>query len=553
MALSDKNAYMQVIGSLMKTPALLSEGIANSLIEDDFDTRLLKSIFIAIRNLYTNGAKIVSVVDVDNYLRGYEPLGTYFKSDSGIQYIQDCEDIVQEENFEYYCNRVKKFSALRALTKIGYDVTHIYNDKTNDPAEERKMREVFDELTLNELFDLVTTRIAAIENKFTGYSSDLAGSAGDGIHELIETLKKTPEIGFPLQGDIFNTVVRGARLGKFYLRSGSTGVGKTRALAGDAAFLAYPWRYSLVTKKWEHLGGDGQKVLMITTELELEEIKTMLLANLSGINEEKILYGAYTKEEQERISRAAQVMVDYKDNLQLEQISDPSVARLKSTIRKHCNTNKVRYVFYDYIFTSPNLLNEFRDIKVREDVTLGLLSAALKDLATELNVFVMSATQLSGDYENVKTVKTQTLLRGAKSIADKVDVGAIVSTVAKEDLVMLDQVIKMAKCQPPTIVTDIYKLRRGRYKGVRIWSVMDLGTTRVIDLFVTNHYYEPIPVDVVRVMFDEESFPDSESGKEEMVKVPSMDVILSVDKETGEILSTEPSPPIKKKRFEGLI
>ena len=558
MALSDKNAYMQVIGTLMKNPSLLNEGIANSLNEDDFDTRLLKSIYIAIRNLQMNGARIVSVVDVDNYLRGYEPLGTYFKNDNGIQYLQDCEDIVQEENFEYYCVRVKKFSALRALSKIGYDISHIYDEKIIDPAEERKMREVFDELTLNELFDLVTTRIAAIENKFTGYTSDSAGTAGDGILELIESLKKTPEIGYPLQGEIFNTVVRGARLGKFYLRSGSTGVGKTRALAGDAAFLAYPWYYSVINRKWEYKGGNGQKVLMITTELELEEIKTIILAHLSGINEEKILYGSYTAEEEERVARAAQIMIDYKENLQLEQIADPNVGRLKSVIRRHVNQNKIKYVFYDYIFTSPNLLSEFRDIKVREDVALGLLSAALKDLATELGVFVMSATQLSGDYENVKTAKTQTLLRGAKSIADKVDVGAIVSPVAKEDLIMLDSVIKTIQCVPPTIVTDVYKLRRGRYKGVRIWSAMDLGTARMTDLFVTNHNYEPIPVDIVRIMFEEEPFTevvdDNEFEETPVIEQEAGEEMLYVDGDTGEILDSEPMEEVEKRsKFEGLI
>lgn len=412
MALSDKNAYMQTIGGLMLSPSLLDEGIANSLTEDDFDTRLLKSIFVAIKNLQTNGAKTIGVVDIDNYLRGYEPLGTYFKNDGGIQYLQDCEDITQEGNFEYYCTRVKKFSALRALKGIGYDISHIYDESVLDPVKERKMRDAFDELDLNDLFNLVTTRIAVVENKFTGFTSDLSGSAGDGIMELIEQFKKTPEVGYPLQGEIMNTVVRGARLGKFYVRSGSTNVGKSRTMIGDAAFLAYPWRYSLTNKKWEHLGGEGQKVLMITTEMDLEEVKTIILANISGINEEKILYGAYTKEEEERVARAAKVMIDYKDNFQLEQIADPNIARIKSAVKKHYNLNNVRYVFYDYIFTSPNLLSEFRDIKVREDVALGLLSAALKELAVDLGIFVMSATQLSGDYENVKTAKTQTLLRG---------------------------------------------------------------------------------------------------------------------------------------------
>ena len=38
----------------------------------------------------------------------------------------------------------------------------------------------------------------------------------------------------------------------------------------------------------------------------------------------------------------------------------------------------------------------------------------------------------------------------------------------------------------PTHVTDIYKLRRGRWKFIRIWSLVDLGTCRMEDLFVTD-------------------------------------------------------------------
>ena len=133
MALSDKGAYMQVIGSLMRSPSLLGEGLASSITKDDFDNRFLQSIFISINNLYTNGATSISVVDVDNYLREYDLLAADFKKGNGIQYLQDCEDVVQEGNFEYYCERMKKFSALRALDKMGYDVSTIYNDKILRP------------------------------------------------------------------------------------------------------------------------------------------------------------------------------------------------------------------------------------------------------------------------------------------------------------------------------------------------------------------------------------------------------------------------------------
>ena len=538
MALSDKNAYMQVIGSLLTRPSLLDEGIGHALNQDDFDTKLLQTLFISIYNLYKNGAKSLSVIDIDNYLRDYPPLADIFNKQGGIQYLQDATDISLEANFDYYCERVKKFSALRALKAEGIDIDDLYNDKETDPAKDSAQRERFDAFSLNDLFVQVGARVAKVESKFSGAGTGESGPAADGIAELIEQLKRSPEIGYPLQGNMWNTIVRGARLGKFYLRSASSGTGKSRLMFGDATLLAYPWRFSETNQTWERHGSE-QKVLIITTELDIEEVQTIILANLTNLNEEKILYGFYTKEEEERMARAVKIMTEYRNNLIIEQIPDPNIARIKAVVRKHHNMNDIRYLFYDYIFTSPSLLSEFRDIKVREDVALGMLGTALKDLAVELNIFVMSATQLSGDYENAKTIKTQTLLRGAKSLADKTDIGSIVSVVAKEDLVYLDPIIKNLQCEAPTLVIDLYKIRRGRYKSARIWSKADLGTGRIVDLFATDLSYNPLAINIIQAEINEEAeFPVVDAGE-------------TIDYETGEILKKVEQP--LKNKFKGMI
>ena len=44
----------------------------------------------------------------------------------------------------------------------------------------------------------------------------------------------------------------------------------------------------------------------------------------------------------------------------------------------------------------------------------------------------------------------------------------------------------------PTHIIDIYKMRRGRYKNVRIWINLDLGTGRRNDLFMTTADNQPI-------------------------------------------------------------
>lgn len=50
-------------------------------------------------------------------------------------------------------------------------------------------------------------------------------------------------------------------------------------------------------------------------------------------------------------------------------------------------------------------------MKLREDQILFMLSSKLKDLASELGIFIQSATQLNGQWEEAEEVN-QNLLRG---------------------------------------------------------------------------------------------------------------------------------------------
>ena len=56
-------------------------------------------------------------------------------------------------------------------------------------------------------------------------------------------------------------------------------------------------------------------------------------------------------------------------------------------------------------------------VKLREDNILFMLSIRLKDICNKYGIFILSSTQLNGDYQDAKT-PDQNLLRGAKAIAD---------------------------------------------------------------------------------------------------------------------------------------
>ena len=135
---------------------------------------------------------------------------------------------------------------------------------------------------------------------------------------------------------------------------------------------------------------------------------------------------------------------------------------------------------------------------LREDNVLFMISIRLKDLCNQYGVFIMTATQLNADYITAKQYD-QNLLRGAKSIADKIDCGMIMLETDNDDLVALEDVLAEGGFERPTIKISIYKNRRGRYKSILLWCKTNRGTCKIVPMFATNYQYELIPIDDLKI------------------------------------------------------
>jgi hypothetical protein len=133
-----------------------------------------------------------------------------------------------------------------------------------------------------------------------------------------------------------------------------------------------------------------------------------------------------------------------------------------------------------------------------------MLSIRLKDICNQYGVFILSSTQLNGDYQDAKT-PDQNLLRGAKAIADKIDYGAILLGVKEEDLEALSDILATNMFDKPVIKMSIYKNRRGRYKGIILWCKANLGCCRVDPMFATTYDYELISLDDMKITIEDES------------------------------------------------
>lgn len=482
----DKATNLQIFGSLMKHPQFLSETDKYNLTPDDFYYKFDKYVFVAIDNLYRNGAQRIQPIDVENYLMTNESAKIIFKQQHGIEYLQDADYLAAEENFPYYYKRLKKFNLLESFKNKGIDISEFY---VEEPLSDKaiKINEQFESLEIEDILERIKKKILGIEREFVQNDTTEVTNVYDGIDDILESADSGSDIGPAVQGSIFNEVIAGARRGIFVLRSGSSGVSKTRQAVGDACYLAFPFRYEAEEKKWV-LRGNTQKVLFIATEQSAKEIQRMILAYLTGFNETKFRYGGFTIEEEKILRRAVEILEEYKENFYIVRMPNPTIELVKTIVRENVLMHDIDCVFYDYIFICPSLLNEFKGFNLRNDEILLMFSTALKDLAVELNIFMMSSTQVNANADNNINIRNESSIAGSRSIINKADVGAIMARPTREEIDFFKNVGVLETV--PNIVTDIYKVRSGEWNQVRIWSDVNLGNLRKNDLFVTNNRLE---------------------------------------------------------------
>ena len=480
--MTNKGTIQQILGSLMKHPQFLSEVDKYSLSISDFSTKFEKYVFNAINGLWHNGAQKITALDIESYLEANDAAKKLFEQQNGLEYLQDIEEFSNIENFPYYYTKLKKLNLLRDLKKQNFPVSEFYQEDLT-AADAMEINQRFEDLTVSDIITAVKKRLLVLESDYAGTEEVQEWNIGDDIDDIVESFGAEGSVGLPIQGSIFNKIIDGAQRSCLTIRSGASGTGKTRNAVADACLLAFPLRFNSETASWEQKG-NNQKVLFIITEQTDIQIKKMILAYLTDINESKFKYGRFTDEERKRISQGKQIMKEFAGNFILVRIPNPTIDLVKTKVREKVLLHDIGYVFYDYIFIGPALLNEFRGFGVRNDEVLLMMATALKDLAVELDVCVFTSTQVNANVDNNTNIRNESSLAGGRSTINKADNGAIMARPTKEELETLEPIITTHG--KPNLVTDIFKVRSGEWTQVRIWSIVDLGTMRRDDLFLTD-------------------------------------------------------------------
>lgn len=533
--LSDKRAYLQVIGCLMQDATLI-EDMDRPLSQDDFNTdRFYVIIYSSIYNLFMNGCQVIDEYAVDSYLNGdsFKEQYKIFQDNNGVQYLSEAKLIAEMGNYDYYYHRVRKFSLLRYYEGLGLDTRFIYDDTVINPNITTFQNRTFDELTEIDIVESIESKFVIEPNiKFCNNSQTTEVQAGKDLKELIQSLKEAPDVGLPLNNTALNTITRGARLGCLYMRSASSGIGKSRFSVADVCTIAVTHKYDTKKKKFVRRKY-VEPALFISSEMTYDQVQTIMLANISMVDEDKILWNHMDKEEEERVLKAAEYLEQ--SPLYIVHVPDFDIDDIKNIIKKYNREYGVNYVAFDYIQNTIRLMsqvsNRTKMSGLKEHQLLLVFATELKSLAEQLNIFITTSSQLSGEVKDAVRYD-QNLLAGAKGLAFKLDVGMIAMRVQPQHQKKIEPIMhKMMNIPEPNYFFSVYKVRRGKLTMLMVWCYVEMGTVTEKPLFVTDFDYNLIDVDftkieVVEDVINENSILESEvHDKEEIIDVEEFDEV----------------------------
>lgn len=485
-----KRVIYNVLGCLCKNPSLMFDD-KYKLEVKDFGNEFYKILYGAINNLTIGNVRVkeITAVDIDNYLAGQVRLYKKYESEGGFNFISSCIENCNEDLFEKNYDMLKKMSLLRDFNNQGFDISFIYNPESSDLEMQTEQMKNIEKMSLQDIIDKFNLKLLSLKNDWNLEGNHKSYDISDGLDTLLEELHTEPDYGYPFLNGYYNTLFRGMRMGKYFIRSAGTGTGKTRCALMDIVSISASHVFDLNTMSWKE-NGDVYASCLISTELEKQDIQTCLIAIISGVSEDVIKRGNFTQNIYDRVKRAIEVLKQ--SPIKLHYIEDFSISDIEQIIEKDIIESNVKFVFFDYLQVTPKVSRTTQEefgTGLREDQILLNFSSRLKNIATRYNIYVETATQVNRSSSD-RGLRDASAVRGGSSIIDKADMAVQMYLVQEEDLKKLKPFLDRG-FDKPNFQHVVYK-NRGGMNNIIIWSQMDRSNMSEKVLFVTTTDYQPV-------------------------------------------------------------
>lgn len=497
-----KRHIYNLLGCLCKKPKMILDEnyIFNT---EDFGEQFYQLIFGVINNSIINNPNLkeISAVDIDNMLaesvQGYK----IYESNDGFNFISTAIETANLDLFGENYASLKKYSLLRDCVEQGLDIKEVYDYESTDLSKQARQLDALKSMSIGDIVDRCIAKVINIQNKWSLSENKKTYTADHEIDTLIERLQRKEEMGYPYANGFYNSVFNGMKFKKLVIRSAGTGVGKTRLALADLVQVAAVERYDIETNQWIK-NTNPLPTSLISTELEIQELQTCMIAIISNVNESIVKSGNYSPDVLSRITKAIEVIK--KSNINLHYIDDFSISDIELIIKKDILEKNVRYVWFDYIQITPKLSRTIQaefGMNLREDQILLLFSSRLKILANKYSIYLSSSTQTNRAAKDDNNKDTSGL-RGGSALADKCDIGIMCFKAGEKEHDKLKHILEGGIYEKPNFSHWVFKHRGGR-SGIVIWTNLNYGTMHEKVAFITDNDYNLLSeFQPVRMVFD---------------------------------------------------
>lgn len=467
---------------------------------DDFSpSKFHQILFAVIDNLADNDIVEIDKMAIDRFAQNYPKQYEVLIQNDFLVFVDNCKKIANQNLFALYYNNLKKMSLLRVYKKQGRDISRFYDEVIDNIKN-------LDNYTVEQIIDHFEAQDYDIRKRFIKNINVREYQAGTNFAETKERLKESPLMGSSFQSPYLNTIFRGAM--GLILRAGKSGAGKSVLSLGDLCQMT-------VTEYWDYKSQSFIKnksregsSLFINTEMDLETgLDIIIIAWISGVERGKILDGKYTKDEEYRIDRAREILLES----ELYIVDDPSftIDSLISEIKDYVYNKQVKNVCFDYIqdngIVSGKLANETK-IPQRQDMVLLTLTDRLKQVQRECDINIITGCQTNNE-EDKMPFPTESCLAGGKSQVRKTDGTMVMLPPKQKELDIFEELMidgKLDTKNRPNNIIHIIKGRSSAYpKYIKVFQYVDLGTGRSEDLLVLDKDNKPITINKTFIEYDE--------------------------------------------------
>lgn len=372
--LTDETCERMVVASLIATPYTIFD-VENILEERCFSNPVCRDIFNAVETVGKNGGA-VDLVSVCHQLE-------LSKSSVGIQALTEIACMSPTTaDVRARALLLRELSIRREILKVALAMAAEVGSLDNDVYElcDRNME------LLNHVFDHQPNKVINIDEAYSE------------VHDCMIENRDIPEgtiVGSPTGFDFIDRN-GGLKSGDLIVVGAETSQGKT-SFATALALSAV-------------CSGDG--VAFYSLEMSARELTARIASMQSGIPSSHILYRPLTQEKIDSIDLAMKSVSGAK--LYFDVRSNSSLDSIAASIRRMKMRHGIKGVVIDYL-----QLLHIKDPKMSREQVVAQCARTLKNLARELDIWIILISQLSRDSRN--PVPSMSRLRDSGQIEEAAD------------------------------------------------------------------------------------------------------------------------------------